>query len=91
MKQDFNKGIDFVIESDVGKLFLQVKSSHHLAREFRAGQARRVYNQYIALVVIDDDSMSDSALRGLVVSAVGKIRNMLLEKSGRMPFLGACS
>lgn len=80
MRQDFNEGIDFVIESDVGILFLQVKSSAHQAQKFRQGQASRKYRRYIALVVLDDDSISDECVRSRVISALSKIRNVFVER-----------
>ena len=80
MKQDFNKGIDFVIETDVGKIFLQVKSSRHFAKEFRRGQAEGRYSGYIAVVVLDDDSITDQQVRARILSRLSLVRNVFVER-----------
>jgi hypothetical protein len=78
--QDLHEGIDFVIMSDVGKLFLQVKSSAHFVRKFKMKQLRRRYRTAIAVVMIDEDDLSPSEIRTRVLSQVGKIRQVFLAK-----------
>lgn len=79
MKLDFEKGIDFVVQSDVGKLFLQVKSSEFHAELFRMKQRMRRYSPYIVVVKIVD-GMSERAVRSCVVSALGRMREVFLAK-----------
>jgi hypothetical protein len=78
--QDLHEGIDFVIMSDVGKLFLQVKSSPHFVRKFKLRQLGRRYRTAIAVVMIDEDDLSTSEIRARVLSQVGKMRKVFLAK-----------
>lgn len=50
---DLHEGVDYVIESDVGNLFLQVKSSDFMADRFRYKQWRGKYNRYIGVVSLE--------------------------------------
>lgn len=78
--QDLHEGIDFVIMSDVGKLFLQVKSSPHFVRKFKLRQLGRRYRAAIAVVLIDEDDLAASEIRARVLSQVDKIRKVFLAK-----------
>lgn len=68
-------GIDVVVESDVGKLFVQVKSSRRGKAEFGSHRRRAL----IGIIVV---SAADDAARLLakVTGALGPIRKSLLEK-----------
>ena len=76
---DLDKGVDFVIQSDIGKLYLQVKSSELMANKFRRKQRRKHHrkNKYIAVVVIHE-SDTDNVICYKVISAVGRKRQKLL-------------
>jgi len=78
-EQDLYRGIDFVVETrDMGKIYLQVKSSQIFAQKFRFKQSKRRYNKYIAVVVLDENTIAADAVCDRVISAVSKIRNKLL-------------
>jgi len=64
-----HRGIDVVIDSDVGKLFVQVKSSLMGKAKF---ERRRRHARVVVVVVDAGDSLE--AVLGLVVGAVGEVR-----------------
>jgi len=70
------QGIDVVIESDVGKLFVQVKSS-------RGGKARFVERgrAHVAVVVVTHADSSEKVLRK-VVGEVSRLRAQYLKLRG---------
>jgi len=45
-------GIDVVVKSDVGKLFIQIKSCESKAQEFKDDQKKGKYRKDIAVVVL---------------------------------------
>jgi hypothetical protein len=59
--EDDKKGIDVIVETDVGHLFLQVKSSKKEARLFRRKYEKRDKNQFkaVACVVFTKDKTND--------------------------------
>ncbi|MDP1625225.1 MAG: hypothetical protein Q8L64_05690 [bacterium] len=73
-----HKGIDYVIEThDLGKVFLQVKSSEHFARRFRFKQSRRRYNRFIAVVVILEH-MDNGRIVESVIRSIEKSRSLIM-------------
>jgi hypothetical protein len=78
-KQEDHDGIDVVVESDVGKLFIQVKSSRRgkVAFEQRARRAR------IAVVVVARDDGPEKLLRKVVGQLAAIRAEYLRERSGR--------
>lgn len=69
------RGIDIVADSDVGKLYLQVKSSRQGAYRFR--RFRKRGPAVIALVVCAQ-SHTDDEVQRRVLTALGKVRDELL-------------
>ncbi len=85
---DVYEGVDFVVDSDIGKLYLQVKSSNLMANEFRRKQECRKYNQYIAIVSLEGCRTDEErCLR--VFHVVGKKRLKLLNHRGQVQFAKA--
>jgi hypothetical protein len=68
-KAEDHAGIDVVIESDVGKLFVQVKSS----RGGKAAFLERRHSARVAIVVVHVTDSREALLRKLV-GELGKIR-----------------
>ena len=68
------KGIDFVIESDVGRLNLQVKSS----RAGRESHKEKYEGKFIAVVVVDINDTSEKVLGKCIVS-LGTLRKQILK------------
>ncbi len=83
MKLDFNYGIDYIVYTDIGKIYLQVKSSEKLASRFRAKYAHSKYANYTALVVIDAHVKNAEEITKRIVRTVEKIRNNLCVKRGQ--------
>jgi hypothetical protein len=71
-------GIDVVVESDVGKLFVQVKSS----RTGKAAFAARRRRAHVAVVVVKSGDTLEEILRR-VVGALGPVRRQYLTERGR--------
>lgn len=69
-------GIDFVVHSDVGKLFLQIKSS-----ETGRMNARNPKNK--AIVVINA-KMSDEEVQAKLLAALGSVRDKFLKMRGQL-------
>jgi len=78
--QDSHKGIDFVVQTDVGKIFVQIKSSKYIADKFRLRQISRRYSRYIVVVIIDDNLKSHEAVRLKILSGVSRMRDVFLAK-----------
>jgi hypothetical protein len=72
-------GIDVVVESDVGKLFIQVKSS----RTGKAAFVERRRRATVAVVLAKNGDTLDELLRR-VVGALAPIRKMYLKERGGM-------
>lgn len=72
-----SRGIDIVVETDIGKLFLQVKSSAAAARKFREFRGHR----HIATVVVNSVVEIDR-IRHRSISALAKERGRLLALRG---------
>ena len=68
-RREDHRGIDIVIESDVGKLFVQVKSSLLGKSKFE----RRRRSARVVVVVVDAGDSLEAVL-GMVVGAVGEVR-----------------
>ncbi len=83
MKLDFNYGIDYIVYTDIGKIYLQVKSSERRAQIFRAKYAKSKYANYTALIVIDAHVRNAEEIAKRIVRAVEKIRNNLCIKRGQ--------
>jgi hypothetical protein len=75
-------GIDIVVESDVGKLYLQVKSSKGSAKSF----AKRPRRQHIEIIVVPID-LTDTILDRRVLEALERARTWVLD--GRVDGDGA--
>lgn len=78
------KGIDFVVGSDIGQLYLQVKSSNRLADKFRTRQDRRRYNRHIAVVSTEGCAAPEDICMK-VFNAVARKRSKLLVERGQIP------
>jgi len=84
-EMDLERGTDLVVESDIGLLYLQVKSSLCIAEKFLrkqapdrpARQSRGRYNKYIAVVIIED-GLSPEVICARVFKSLAKIRDRLL-------------
>lgn len=72
-----SRGIDVIIESDVGDLYVQVKSSKAAARNFNSHPRRLP----IHAVWIHANS-SEQQIRDKIVSAAQRVRAQILEKRG---------
>lgn len=72
-RKEDEAGIDIVVESDVGKLFLQVKSSKGSARSF-SKRPRRQHNEVI-VVPID---LTETVLNLRVREAIERARDWVL-------------
>ena len=70
-------GIDVVVESDVGKLFVQVKSS----RTGKAAFVERRRRAHVAVVVVKSGDGLEEVLRR-VVGALAPVRKMYLKERG---------
>ncbi len=75
-------GVDFIVASDIGQLYLQIKSSDALADRFRTRQARRRYNRYIAVVSTQGCATPEDICHK-VINAVGKKRAQLISERAR--------
>lgn len=71
--EDDSKGIDGWVNTDVGRIQLQVKSSRKKAREFREAHPN------IAVVVVRDND-DEALITNKVISAVGPLRREYLNK-----------
>ena len=72
--QEDTQSIDVVLETNIGMLFVQVKSSRTGARHFRRKRRRA----HIVIVVIEPE-MSDTKIRAKVHGALGFLRRNILE------------
>ena len=72
-REEDARGIDVVIESDIGSLYVQVKSSRRGKEAFLQRRRRAV----IAVVVVRPGCTAESAL-AKVVGEVGKVRREVL-------------
>ena len=62
LEEDFYQGIDLVVDSDVGKIYIQIKSSSFYADKFLKAQALGRYNKFIGVFVFDNQkSQADNA------------------------------
>lgn len=87
LEQDLYEGIDYVVQTDVGKIFLQIKSSEYYARRFREKQLARRYNRSIAVAVIGDHVTDFEEVRGVVIASLEKIRNLFVLSRGQEEYL----
>jgi hypothetical protein len=71
-------GIDVVVESDVGKLFVQVKSS----RRGKAAFVERRRRSHVVVVVVKNGDTLDEILRR-VVGALAPVRKQYLKQRGQ--------
>jgi hypothetical protein len=76
-RREDHRGIDVVIESDVGKLFVQVKSSIAGKAKF---EGRRRSARIVVVVVDAGDSLE--AVLGMVVGGVGEVRGEYVRERG---------
>jgi hypothetical protein len=76
-EEEDRAGIDVVVESDVGKLFVQVKSS----RRGKAAFAERRRGARIAVVVVAVTDSPDAVLRK-IVGELAKIRAEYVKQRG---------
>ena len=77
------KGVDAVAATDIGNLYLQIKSSQTGARNHQ----ERHPHGHIAVVVININDPAD-AVRAKCLSALGNLRQQILQN--RDPFNGLC-
>ena len=70
-------GIDVVVESDVGKLFVQVKSS----RTGKAAFAERRRRAHVAVVVVKSGDTLEEILRRVVGALAPKRKQYLEERA----------
>jgi hypothetical protein len=68
LKED-SRGIDVVVETDLGKLYLQVKSSHYGAHKYRR---KRPHAKTIIIIIPSD--MTDAKLQNAVVDRLNCLR-----------------
>ena len=66
------RGIDVVVETDLGKLYLQVKSSHYGAHKYR----RKRPNAKTIVIIIPSE-MSDDKLQNVVADRLGCLRKQI--------------
>lgn len=71
LKEDA-RGIDVVVETDLGKLYLQVKSSHYGAHKFRRKRPKAK-----AIVIIIPADMTDQKLQNTVAVRLGCLRKYI--------------
>ena len=65
-KQDMHEGVDVIVETkDVGRIYVQVKSSEFQASLFRKKRSGPRYRDYVVLVVRAEDADSDVADRAI--------------------------
>lgn len=89
-KLDLEQGIDFVIASDIGDLYLQIKSSNLMANKFRCKQGRKAkpcqrrgrYSRHIAVVSTEGAATPEEICKR-VFHAVGRKREKLLVERGQ--------
>lgn len=74
-KQD-NRGIDIVFNSDVGKLYLQVKSSIAGKKHFKRTQEENTARNNIAVVIL----RPETDVRAVVIEAISKLRENYLAR-----------
>lgn len=73
-KQEDARGIDIVVESDIGFLYIQVKSSRICAWSFRQKRSRSK-----AIVVIIPPEMADEKVRDKVFHALCRLRRYFMK------------
>jgi hypothetical protein len=71
-----SKGIDLIVFTDVGKIFLQVKSSLKGKEEF----LRKKKNRIMIGIVIIKYYESFETIRYIIIKELEKMRNLILEK-----------
>ncbi len=71
LKEDA-RGIDVVVETDLGKLYLQVKSSHYGAHKYRR---KRPHAKTIVIIIPSD--MTDAKLQNAVVDRLNCLRKQI--------------
>lgn len=74
-RQEDARGIDVVVESDIGLLYIQVKSSRFCARKFRQKRPNSK-----AIVVIITPDMDDAKVRNKVYDALCRLRQHFMKK-----------
>ena len=67
-------GIDIIVYSSIGKLFLQVKSSHCGARQFRYKRP----DAKVIVIIVDPD-MGDDKIENKVRDALGRLRKYFMK------------
>ena len=75
-KEEDHHGVDFIITTDVGEIPLQLKSSDFGAQKFMRSP---LYKDNPIPVAVATFLMPDHKVRNIVLEAVRKKRNMLLE------------
>ena len=71
------RGVDLIVASDVGKLYLQIKSSMAGARRFEAKPRRLPI-----AVVVEDPRDEDPVIRDRLIGAAAELRRRFLLKRG---------
>lgn len=74
-REEDSNGIDVVVETDVGKIFIQVKSSTLGKIDFMYGK----HGNKNIMVIIVKDRDDEFSIRNKVLSNVGAIRSRYLE------------
>jgi hypothetical protein len=78
-KEDLFEGKDAIIETkDVGKLFIQIKSSYAGAQNFLKGKHCK-HHSFIGVIVIHDNDTNES-IRTRARRILSKLRQDILEK-----------
>ena len=76
-------GIDAVVKTDVGKIFVQIKSSRAYAAKFSNLQRRRRYDQHIAIVVVNLNMNNEDIFQKLIYFVSEKRNKFLKERQER--------
>ncbi len=77
-------GIDMVIYTDMGKVYIQVKSCERKAHEFRLEQGKGKYRKDIAVIVVLEESHNPELVRQTVIfAATVEYTKLLVKVSAR--------
>jgi len=83
MALDFKHGIDYIVNTtDVGKIYIQVKSSELLAEKFRNEKGK--YRRFTGIVVVDQKVNTPEEICLRVIRALEPIHEMLLRMRGQV-------
>jgi hypothetical protein len=81
---DMDEGVDYVAQTNIGNLYLQIKSSWLGVDKFLTRQAKRRYNQYVAVFAILDGMTDDEVCAGIIAVLFEKYAELLAKRGGHV-------